>query len=57
MVDDFFKYLKYDIQQQQSRSIDDMRTYYYRPKKSTYNYDKHSMMYVSDKLSIKFFYD
>ena len=31
MVDDFFKYLKYDIHQQQSRSIDDMRTYYYRP--------------------------
>lgn len=31
MVDDFFKYLKYDIHQQQSKSIDDMRTYYYRP--------------------------
>ena len=31
MVDDFFKYLKYDIHQQQIRSIDDMRTYYYRP--------------------------
>ena len=57
MADDFFKYLKYDIQQQQIRSIDDVRTYYYRPKKSPYNYDKHSMMYVSDKLPIKFFYD
>ena len=27
----FFKFLKYDIHQQQSNSVDDMRTYYYRP--------------------------
>ena len=31
MVDSFFKFLKYDIHQQQSNSVDDMRTYYYRP--------------------------
>ena len=31
MVDSFFKFLKYDMHQQQSNSVDDMRTYYYRP--------------------------
>ena len=31
MVDSFFKFLKYDIHQQQSNSVDDMRTYYFRP--------------------------